>query len=105
LSVYEVRVNDVSKDRIEKYVDEMSKKVSLRIWAESNLAELLEAKNIIALGTSAEVPLIKLNMIEKGCLICSLGEANLDFQATKSMDKIVVYHSGKACTRENSQNR
>jgi len=35
---------------------------------------------------------IKLNMIEKGCLLCSLGETNLDFQATKSMDKIIVDH-------------
>jgi hypothetical protein len=59
---------------------------------------------IIVLGISAEVPLTKLNMIEKGCLICFLSETNLDFQATKSMDKIVVDHLGKACTRENSQN-
>jgi ornithine cyclodeaminase/alanine dehydrogenase-like protein (mu-crystallin family) len=42
LSVYEVRVNDVSKDRIEKYVVEMSKKVSPRIRAKPNLAELLK---------------------------------------------------------------
>lgn len=92
LSLDEVRVNDVNKDRMEKYVDKMSKKVNLRIRAEPNLAEAVKGTGIIVLVTSAEVPLIKLNMIENGCLICSLGETNLDFQATKSMDKIVVDH-------------
>lgn len=92
LNLDEVRVNDIDKDRMKKYVDEMTEKVSLRVRAEPDLAEAVKGTDIIVLVTSAEVPLIKHNMIEKGCLICSLGETNLDFQATKSMDKIVVDH-------------
>jgi len=92
LSLDEVRVNDVDKGRMEKYVDEMGGKVSVRVRAERDLAEAVNGADVIVLVTSAEVPLIKLDMVEKGCLICSLGETNLEFRATKAMDKIVVDH-------------
>jgi len=92
LNLEEVRITDIDKDRIRKYVDEMSEKVNLRIQAEPNLAEAVKGTDIIVLVTSTEQPLIRLNMIERGCFICSLGETNLDFQATKSMNKIVVDH-------------
>jgi len=92
LNLDEVRITDINKDRMEKYVEEMSEKVSLRIRAEHNLARAVKGTDVIVLVTSAEDPLIKLNMIEEGCFICSLGETNLDFRVTKSMDKIVVDH-------------
>jgi ornithine cyclodeaminase/alanine dehydrogenase-like protein (mu-crystallin family) len=93
LNMEEVRIVDVVKEAREKYAKEMSGKTGLEIKPMENMEEAVTGSDILITATTADEPLIKRNWVKKGCLICAIGSyQELEYQLTKSVDKIVVDH-------------
>lgn len=91
MNIENVFVADIRKDAREKFVQEMSEELNLKITAvESNKEACINSDAIITV-TIANEPLVMKEWLKKGCTVFSLGSfQELDENIPLSADKLVV---------------
>jgi len=92
LPLSEVRVYDVNPEALNQYVEQMSGKSKATLIPEKDVEKAVRGSDVVVITITNETIFLKANWIEKGVTLCSLGESVMEYQAIKSMDKIVVDH-------------
>jgi len=96
----EVRVFDIQKGAAEKYRDEMTKELGLKIIPKKSYREVVEGADIVCTVTIGDEPMVKKEWLKKGSLVISAGSyQELDPEVVLTADKIVVDHWGQASHR------
>jgi ornithine cyclodeaminase/alanine dehydrogenase-like protein (mu-crystallin family) len=89
--ITELRVFDQHEEARGSFVEELEKKIRLRIVAASSVQEAVENADIVVTATTANAPLVKREWVKKGCLVLSLGMGQeLEPELVCRSDKIVV---------------
>jgi len=92
LQLSEVRVYDTNVEAQDQFVKNLSAKSKATLRSERDVAKAVTGSDVVVIAITYENIFFKADWVEKGVLICSLGETVMEYQALKKMDKIVVDH-------------
>ncbi len=96
----EVRVFDIQKGAVEKYQEEMTEELAIKILPKSSCREVVEGADIVCTVTFGDESMVKKEWLKRGSLVISVGShQELDPEVVLSADKIVVDHWGQASHR------
>ncbi len=93
MSLSEVRVHDVDPRASNQFVEEMRLKSKAELRPEKEIESAVKGSDIVIIAITNEAVFFKPDWVEKGMLICSLGETVMKYEALRSMDKIIVDHT------------
>jgi len=88
----EVRVHDVNVSALHRFVEDLSGKSKATLKPERDVEKAVKGSDIVVIAITNERVFFKPDWVEKGVLICSLGETVMEYEALRKMDKIVVDH-------------
>ena len=92
LPLAEVRVHDTNPQAVNQFVEQMRGKSKAKLNPEKDAATAVKGADVVVIAITNETIFFKQDWIEKGTLICSLGETVMEYQALRAMDKIIVDH-------------
>jgi alanine dehydrogenase len=89
--IREVRVMDIKEDVLERYCQEMTTELGMKILPKKSYQEVVEGADIVCTVTLADEPLVRKEWLKKGSLVVSAGSyQELESEIVLSADKIVV---------------
>jgi ornithine cyclodeaminase/alanine dehydrogenase-like protein (mu-crystallin family) len=87
----EARIADISKPARERYAEEMSESLGIKMKPVTSVEEAVKGADIIVTVTTADEPLIKKDWVKPGVTILKLGSyQEIDPSIIMSVDKFVV---------------
>jgi ornithine cyclodeaminase/alanine dehydrogenase-like protein (mu-crystallin family) len=92
LPLTEVRVHDINPEAADQFVEQMRGISNARLIPEKEAVTSVKGADVVVIAITDETIFFKQDWIEKGMLICSLGETVMEYKALRAMDKIIVDH-------------
>jgi ornithine cyclodeaminase/alanine dehydrogenase-like protein (mu-crystallin family) len=92
LPLTEVRVHDTNPEAMNQFVEQIRGKSKAKLNLEKDASTAVKGADVVVIAITNETIFFKQEWIEKGMLICSLGETVMEYHALRAMDKIIVDH-------------
>ena len=92
LPLSEVRVHDANPRAMNQFIEQMRARSKASLKPEEEVEVAVKGSDIVVIAITNEAVFFKPDWIEKGMLICSLGETVMEYEALRKMDKIIVDH-------------
>jgi ornithine cyclodeaminase/alanine dehydrogenase-like protein (mu-crystallin family) len=92
LPLSEVRIHDTNPRAMNQFVEQMRVKSRAPLKPEGHVEAAVKGSDVVVVAITNEVVFFKPDWIEKGMLVCSLGETMMEYKALRKIDKIIVDH-------------
>ncbi|HEA65506.1 MAG TPA: ornithine cyclodeaminase family protein [Desulfobacterales bacterium] len=90
-NIKDIRIYDIRKEAMGKYIDEMGERLNVDIKASDNPKDAVQGADIVCMVTTAAKPLVFEEWIERGCFVSAVHAfSDFDVKFTKKADKFLI---------------
>lgn len=88
--IEKVLISDISKDRADKFAEEMTTQVGIPVITDLDRLDVIENSDVLVTATTATEPIIHGKEINHGCYVAHLGDNEVDEALILKADKIFI---------------
>ena len=83
-------INDVSKERADKFAEEMTQRTGVKVVTNLDRLDVIKNSDVLVTATTATEPIIHGSEIDHGCYLAHLGDNEVDEDLIMKADKIFI---------------